>query len=600
MALTPSQQAAVAYDRHLILFAGPGSGKTATSVAKGERILRSADAHLGMVTFTTAGAGEMRDRMAASFARRSETLPKHRLVTGTFHSLTLRHYQRHGRSTKKLIAPPARAAMLNGMLAHLDFDKRSDYILTLDRYQGAIQPETLDIKAEVQDFISAYLDRLRAINATDLATVMRDCTLGMRAGEVPLLPLTHLIGDEMQDADQVQLEFMLIHARAGVITTLVSDDDQTIYEWRSALGYEGLMHFARETGAKTITLAENFRSRAEIVAHAQAVIRHNNPDRIDKNPKAVRGPGGVLGYAPASHLERECENIASTIFKHRLPGESLAILGRSNRDLDMMEQYLLGHKDGDVSAPIAYQRDGESIWKTFEIATFLCLLQALLKGQTTDLVPVIGLLELDAKTRPGLETTLGPICGEFLDGSIPELPNAAKADVAILTRFADATCSWRRMLRDGQITFALQDASSEIRTLLKGQRKARPKQIDGLIDAAVSVLLRLDGPLSRRLSTIARLQSTPDDTDAVRLMTMHSSKGLEFDTVFLLNASAPDDGSTLMDDHPERRLFYVAMTRAKNRLLVSYSDKPTKYILESGMPRFPSLADILLDKPAGQ
>ena len=172
MALTPSQQAAVAYDRHLILFAGPGSGKTATSVAKGERILRSADAHLGMVTFTTAGAGEMRDRMAASFARRSETLPKHRLVTGTFHSLTLRHYQRHGRSTKKLIAPPARAAMLNGMLAHLDFDKRSDYILTLDRYQGAIQPETLDIKAEVQDFISAYLDRLRAINATDLATLL--------------------------------------------------------------------------------------------------------------------------------------------------------------------------------------------------------------------------------------------------------------------------------------------------------------------------------------------------------------------------------------------------------------------------------------------
>jgi DNA helicase-2/ATP-dependent DNA helicase PcrA len=62
-------------------------------------------------------------------------------------------------------------------------------------------------------------------------------------------------------------------------------------------------------------------------------------------------------------------------------------------------------------------------------------------------------------------------------------------------------------------------------------------------------------------------------------MTMHSSKGLEFDTVFLINASHPDDGSTLMADHPERRLFYVALTRAKDRFFATYSDDPVKYII---------------------
>lgn len=143
MALTPSQEAAVLYDRNLILFAGPGSGKTSTSVAKGERILGMDGTRLGMVTFTTAGASEMQERMLAAFASRAQQIPANKLTTGTFHSLTLRHYLRHTTQARKLMAPPARSTMINSMLRDLDFDSRSEHILALEKYQGCLNPENL-------------------------------------------------------------------------------------------------------------------------------------------------------------------------------------------------------------------------------------------------------------------------------------------------------------------------------------------------------------------------------------------------------------------------------------------------------------------------
>ena len=588
MAQTPSQRAAVLYDSHLILFAGPGSGKTSTSVAKGERILTSPDAHLGMVTFTTAGAEEMRSRLAAAFLKRGATLPKYRFLSGTFHSIALRHFQRHSHSTKKLLSPPARAGMISGMLGQLDFETRGEFTLALEKYQGALHQDCSALDPDIQAFILAYHERLNSINAMDLATMIRECALGMRSGSIPLLPLTHLIGDEMQDADQVQLELMLIHAHAGITTTLVADDDQTIYEWRSALGYEGLMHFARETGAKTITLAENFRSRSEIVSHAQDLIRRNDPTRIDKNPHAVRGPGGRVGYVVASHIEQECKNIANALNTCTPKDGICAILGRSNRDLDAMESAIVG-----CDPPIPYQRDGQSIWQTPEIQVFLCLLRALLHGHTADLVSVLSLLPIDLQTRMDLERQLGGSCGTFLEGEVPELQSGTELDRKELIDFTTVTSYVRTRLRRGEIAMAIPTSGSEVRRLLKARQRAKPRQIDALIDVAESVLQKLIGSLSNRLATLARMQAA-DASAAVRLMTMHSSKGLEFETVFLLNASAPDDGSTLIEDQPERRLFYVGMTRAKDNLVVSFNGRAIKYIGEAGLTQSTSIRAILL------
>jgi superfamily I DNA/RNA helicase len=599
MALTPSQQAAVLYDRNLILFAGPGSGKTSTSVAKGRRILGTPDTRLCMVSFTTAAAAELQARMAADYRADGLQMPRDRLTTGTFHSLALRHYQRHVRHHPRLLPPPARSAMLHSMLAKHSREERGEFTLVLEKYQGAMDPTSLTLAPEQREFIEEYLRKMASAHATDLASVMRDCTLRMASGEIPLLPVTHLIGDEMQDADEVQLEFILNHTRAGVKTTLVADDDQTIYEWRCALGYAGLQHFATEAGAKTITLAENFRSRAEIVSYAGALIGHNNPARVVKDQRPVRGLGGVLGVLKSSDTATECELVAQAIAEFRADGEEIAILARSNRALDRMEQAL-------SAGAIPYRRDGPTIWDALEIGTLVSFLKALVSSRTVDLLPVIMLLPLDGGLRRNLEGALAASCGSFLDGEIPNLSVATPQDKAMLKKFSANTSAWRKQLRAGEVNLAVPDVAIALGEMIREHGSAaaegsgNSRRVNFLLDTAVDVLTRLEGSLSKRLATISMMQTKEAGKYSVRLMTMHGSKGLEFDTVFVINASKPDDGSTLMEDHPERRLFYVALTRAKDRFFATFSGEPLKYLLEAELPSITSFAEVLEDTPAAK
>ncbi|MDO8279816.1 MAG: ATP-dependent helicase [Burkholderiaceae bacterium] len=590
MAHTPSQKAAVVYDRNLILFAGPGSGKTSTSIAKGRRILGIPDSRLCMVTFTTAAAAETQQRMTASFANERQQLPSDRLITGTFHSLALRHYQRHVKGHPKLLPPPARSAMLQSMLAKYLKDDRAAYALSLEQYQGALNPSRLRIPAEHMGFIEEYLQKMAATHATDLATIMRDCTMLMAAGEIPLLPITHLIGDEMQDADEVQLEFILNHTRSGVITTLVADDDQTIYEWRSALGYAGLQRFAAEANAKTITLGENFRSREEVVAHARVLIAHNDPDRIEKNQKAVRGDGGVLAAVRSADLTTECEAVAEAIRDYRYDDEEIAILSRNNAALFQMEVALAAEE-------IAYRRDGPTLWESREVGLMLSLMRALISSRTAELLPVLMLVELDPLVRKNLESKLGQSCGRFLDGEMPDLDGATAGERSQLARLIEASARWRSLLRGGDYNLAIPDIGYSVLSMYTNSsgyegNGAQTKKISQHIESAIKVLTKLRGSLSKRLNTLFLMQGRNDKEHAVRLMTMHSSKGLEFDTVYLINASNQDDGATLMQDQPERRLFYVALTRARERFFVTFSGEPVKYIFEANLQEVPNLHDI--------
>ncbi len=592
MALTPSQQAAVLYDRNLILFAGPGSGKTATSIAKGRRILTMAETRLCMVSFTTAAAAELQERLAADFRKDGHAVPRDRLIAGTFHSLALRHYQRHVRHHPKLLPPPARTAMLHSMLAKHSHEERGEFTLALEKFQGALNPSALTLSPEHREFVEEYLRKMASAHATDLASVMRDCTLRMASGEIPLLPVTHLIGDEMQDADEVQLEFILNHTKAGVLTTLVADDDQTIYEWRCALGYAGLQHFAAQAGAKTIALAENFRSRSEIVSHASTLISHNNPERVVKDQRPIRRTGGVLGVLKSSDTATECELVAEAIGAFRVDDEQIAILARSNRALDRMEQAL-------SAEAIPYRRDGPTIWDAPEIGTLLSLLKALVSSRTADLLPVLMLLQVDGRVRKALEGALAASCGTFLDGEVPALDTATPIDLAVLTKFSSSAAAWRKQLRAGEVNLAVPDVALALGDLIRedggaaSEGLANSRRINFLLDTAVDVLTRLAGSLSKRLTTLSMMQTRDAGSFPVRLMTMHGSKGLEFDTVFVINASRPDDGSTLMEDHPERRLFYVALTRAKDRFFATYSGEPLKYLIEARIPVIRGFADAL-------
>lgn len=180
-----------------------------------------------------------------------------------------------------------------------------------------------------------------------------------------------------------------------------------------------------------------------------------------------------------------------------------------------------------------------------------------------------------------------------MDGTAPEYRSTGKEDDDLVARLMRVTGFLRRKVRAGELAFAIQEAAEEVRCLYRVQKPKGGARIDALLGAAANVLMGLQGPLSQRLNVLSRSVDRDPDYLKVRLMTMHASKGLEFDTVFVLNASSPDDGSTLIDDQAERRLFYVAMTRAKNRLVVCYSEKAIKFVDEAGIPYYRSITDLL-------
>lgn len=589
MSLTASQAAAVAYDENLILFAGPGSGKTSTSVSKGIRILANPQNRLCMVTFTSAAAEEMRERMLLKIEAAQTPRPGARLICGTFHSIALRHYQMHARNTKRLIAPPARSAMVNAMLSDYPLEERKEFQLALEKYQGALdQSKVVFDDVRHHDFVHTYHKRLETSNSTDLAMVMRDCATQMGSGQLPLLPITHLLGDEMQDADEVQLEMILAHSRSGIITTLVADDDQTIYEWRSALGYAGLQRFAKEATAKTIALAENFRSREEIVHHAKVLIAHNDPDRIEKNQLATRGPGGVLGQECFAGINQQCAYIVQHILDVRKPGETVAVLARTNIALGIMGRAL--NEEG-----IPYVKNGPTIWDMPAVATVVSMMQALTNNSTTSLQPVLSIFTLDARVRRDLERKLGSDASAFLTGGqVPDLDNATELDVKFLRSVASRCKTWNEKLARGELSLLIPEIIDSVydwfsihlnsSNLSAATIRAQSKRIRGAFEDVETILLALKGKLSQRLAILGRLQDKDQGPDAIRLCTMHSSKGLEFDTVFLVDATEPDDGSILLHEHAERRLFYVSLTRAKEHFFVLYSETPSPFIAEAGLP----------------
>jgi len=589
MGLTTSQRAAVSYDGNLIIFAGPGSGKTSTSVAKGMRILQTRGHVLCMLTFSTAAAKEMRHRMATAAGSQADTLLRNRLIVGTFNALTLKHYQQYCRKARRLLAPPARALLLHNMMRSFNQEEREATIAALDKYQAKVNPDTCDMEDDHVRFVQAYEAKLQASHAIDLASIMREVTLGIADGTMPPFSITHLLGDEMQDADEVQHEFMLVHARRGVMTTLVADDDQTIYGWRSALGYEGLTRFAEDAKAKTIVLAENFRSREEVVAHATKLIAHNDPERIPKNQRPTRGPGGVLAYVSFGALSDECQAVARAIERFRGEGESVAVLARTNAALIQMQSWL-------IKRQVPFRRDGPSVWEHRAVVAYMALLQALTRATTPDLMTFLQQGPLDVPLVTELTHLLGPQCGGFLDGDVPSLSRATPSDVKELEHVVEATTKWRRGLQRGSFDVVIMESAAfALAWLDRGGMTDTPegKQMHAVMETASNALAELRGKLSARLAAIQALQAGSAKPGAVQLMTKHSSKGLEFDTVFLIDAVPPSGGgSEEIDMRAERRLFYVALTRAKERFIATFSKTGTPFIGEAELPYSLSVAAV--------
>lgn len=578
--LTPQQKEVVEHDGHLLVVAGPGSGKTSTSIAKARRILGDPSRSLLMVTFTKEAAEEMRKRLVRAFEHANMRLPpEERLHAATFHSIALKHLKLHG--LKKKVMGPRESGLLYQDAAHacgVDRDSWADVQREFETVMYAVHQERVEVSALAQRVTRRYQELLVKTGQIDLYTAMRECALRASSGDLPPLHYTDMLVDEGQDTDELQRHWIFAHARAGCRVTIVGDDDQSIYEWRNALGYEGMRSFLEQFRARRIELGDNFRCRSEILSRAATLISRNQA-RLGKHLVARRGGGGVMvafnGGAQLHHL------VAELI--QRLPEQhrEVAILARVNRSLDTMELALRGNG-------INYQRVGKSIWDAPAIAAYLGLLQTLVDGSPSGLLAAMQAREISSEARHEVLDVHKGYVADILHGCVPSLGTATPSDVSVLTSMARDIAYWRRQLHAGSVKEVVLDVSS---AMSEWHRSDHTKK---LLELCGDILAGLKGTLGSRLQLVSRRNREAEAP--ITLMTMHGAKGLEFQTVHVIDANKTEDASTLLHPEAERRLMYVAITRAKNASVLWFAGTPHAAIAEADLPpkaSFEELAAVL-------
>ncbi|MFP3756317.1 ATP-dependent helicase [Cupriavidus sp. SIMBA_020] len=565
--LNPSQREVVDHVGHCVAVAVPGAGKTATIAAKAAVLLSQPNVTVGAVTFSKDAAVELRDRILAL----AGPAAKSRLLAGTFHSLAYKQLTALKGRRPDIATDGERAAILSQVLQDAGLEwKLEDAIASIERLKTSFDTPSAET-VEGQLFV-AYQDALQRNGRVDFQDLMRHAVEGMQHGNIEPYNVDVLLVDEYQDVDSHQALWTALHARAGAATTLVSDDDQAIYGFRSALGLRGMEAFAKEFHARQVILGINYRSHSEILSVADKVIR-NNRERIVKDLVSHRGPGGTVAFVRHDDEYKEAVAAMEAMATAIRAGKTAAILARTNRILDPVEAVCRSHG-------VKYHRAaGRSILDRPESALMGNLLELIQKSRAGGLDALLGysgvgaadLQILHRKTASSKESDRLKR-KDLIAAGLGE--DAADKHLELMKKLAE----WQPLCERGFHALVLDGV---LEWMLKW---AKTDQAKRAITTTYDVVSRLSGPFADRLEFLRRKNNEAAD-DAIVLTTFHSSKGLEWDHTALIRLEEtviPDDGSP---EAEERRLFYVGLTRARRSMVLSTAKKnPTsRFVIESGI-----------------
>jgi DNA helicase-2/ATP-dependent DNA helicase PcrA len=603
--LNPEQAAAVsAGSGPLLVLAGAGSGKTRVLTRRMAWLVAHGTAEEALValTFTNKAAGEMKERVATLLGSR-----RPRSFVGTFHSFGVRLLRRFA----------TEAGLTSGFVV---FDADDQVAVFRHALKAAgITDKTLTPKAVASkisrarnagwtrdeyprrfgDFVgtrlaelhTAYEKELKKANAVDFDDLLAK-SAKLLSGNADVLGLlrrsvTQLLVDEYQDTNGAQAQIVSLLGGEARNVFAVGDEDQSIYRWRGA-DVSNILEFERDfPGARTIRLERNYRSTAPILEAAGAVVAENRR-RLGKTLKATKPGGEPVTLLILPEERDEAREVVERISRLRSikPGAEVAVLFRTNAQSRPFEDEL-------VRARLPYLLvGGTRFYERQEVKDALAYLR-LLSNPDDDVsfrrvvnVPARGVGTTTLEGLAAAAATRGSSLFAVLS-SLPEgLTERAKK---ALSEFRDLVAS----LRD---TFAKEEigAGTAVAAVLTGtgllalyedsddpQDQARRENLDQLLAAArdherAGVEDEGDSSLAGFLDAVT-LRSDADDVDVrkgIVLMTLHAAKGLEFDEVFLAgmeNGSLPHASSRDDDDEleEERRLAYVGMTRAREKLTLS-------------------------------
>ena len=603
--------AAMHVDGPLLVLAGAGSGKTrvvafriAHLIAQGVR-----PSQILAVTFTNKASREMQERIHAllqdSFFDGSPTIC-------TFHSLGVRimresiHYLGYAPNFT-IYDEEDSSKLLRGCLQTLNVKKEGEFKAyrsaishAKNELQSPSEIETTGLPHGVQhalpEVYKLYQERLREANALDFDDLLfLTVRLFQKHPEVLAAyqqQWPYLLIDEYQDTNHAQylMARLIVGERRNIF--VVGDPDQSIYSWRGA-NIQNILNFEKDyPGAKIVRLEQNYRSRKNILDAANDLIK-NNASRYEKKLWSDRGEGEKISLFVGGTEREEAGFVVQQIEHlhalHQVPYSEMTIFYRTNFQSRIFEDFLLRKRIPYVIV------GGISFYHRKEIKDVLAFLRMVnsdydfISFERTINLPKRGIgLSTIEKIREGASDSKTPIlkyCAHLISLEKSEIRFTAKQKEG-LRDYVDLLQNLRAIQQENSLEKLVIEAvrQSHYLNILKEDKETyddRKANLDELVSKAhewemLNETASLDVFLEE-LSLKSSLDEARFSTDKVNLMTLHNGKGLEFDTAFLVgmeedlfpHANSRDSYDALEE---ERRLCYVGMTRAKERLYLTAAE----------------------------
>ena len=626
--LNSAQEEAVTSDKkHLLVLAGAGSGKTRVLVHRIAWTIQVENASpysILAVTFTNKASKEMRERIDELMG-----MSLRGMWVGTFHGLAHRLLKAHWRDAKlpenfQILDSDDQLRLVKRVMRSMDLDeqrwppKQAQWWINGQKDEGLrsthIQEGGDPFLATMLRIYRGYEETCERLGVIDFAELLlRALELWKNNPEVLnhyQQRFQHILVDEFQDTNAVQYAWLRILAGKVSAVTAVGDDDQSIYGWRGAK-VENILSYERDfPGTHIVKLEQNYRSTANILLAANAVI-DKNPERLGKVLWTDAGEGETIALYAAFNEHDESRYIADRIQSWVNDGnrrEDAAILYRSNAQSRVLEAALL-------QADIPYRiYGGQRFFERLEVKNALAYLRLMLNChddvafERVINTPTRGIgdrtLELIRQLAREQETSMWGASVIIVKES--RLAARATNAVAMFIELINEMSG-----QHDEVTLAEQAENAiqhsgliEMHRREKGERgQARVENLEELVSAC-----RNFDPEDHDLAVLPQFldqvaldsgdRQADEDQDAVQLMTLHSAKGLEFPLVFIAGMEENLFPHKMSIDEPgrleeERRLAYVGITRAMQKLYLTFAESRSIYGSES----FNSVSRFVRDIP---
>ncbi len=603
-------------DHPCLVLAGPGSGKTTVITHRTKKLIEEegiSPSNILVITFTKAAAMEMQQRFLQLMG--GKRLP---VSFGTFHAVYFQILKyAYNYRAENIIREEKKYEILRNIVhkTELDISDENEFVANLISEISNVKGEMLDVayyyskncpEEVFKKIFREYNDTLIRANLIDFDDMLVMCyeLLTKRKDILKLWQdkYRYILIDEFQDINRVQYEVIRLLAKPQDNLFIVGDDDQSIYRFRGARP-EIMLNFEKDyPEAKKIILDTNYRSTPEIVAAAGKLIR-NNKKRFEKQIRAERENGSKPVILPFDNVYKECNYILEEIEQLIAKGltyQDMAVLYRTNTNPRTLLEKLMEH-----NIPFCMKDVIPNLYDHFTAKDIIAYINAAVDFREKGVMKRGDMLRLINRPKryisrdvfPRAEVNLEDVKRFYQDkGYVLERISKLEYDLAMI----------RNMNPYAAIQYIRHGIGyEEYLTEYAEYRRMKPEELYDVLEE----LSEAAKPYKTYQEWFKKIEEYGEELkkqarerqekkDGITLATMHSSKGLEYRAVFIIDANetiTPHKKALLPEDiEEERRLFYVAVTRAKDWLYICHCRE--RYGKETDVSRFVEEMVSMLDE----